>query len=375
MKIAVVGAGACGFMTAAHGTLNGHNVALYEFPEFSESITEIQKLGGVNLEVCEGNGLPSGFAKINTITSDIAVALEGAEIIIVAVPAYAEARAARVCAPYLKKGQSVYLSSGYMYGSLEFAQILKENGNHESIEIAEMNNTIYAGFKTSPSTVWAGGYKHGLGVASFPGKSTTSMVEKLKTLYPEIVAFENIIKTGISNPNPSLHATTVIFNACYVDRKADVLLYHDGQYLSAMSEAVARVNEDMNAERMRLLEKGVFQSLEEWKFLVRDWYSYHGVRGETLTEIVSSHPGLSLGKLPKTFDHRYLTEDVPFGLLPLIEILERYEIPCPVNKAVAALAVSLSGINLNERQRTLRSLGLEKLSNADLFRYLYEGKL
>jgi len=87
MKIAVVGAGACGFMTAAHTALNGHDVALYEFPEFSESITEIQKLGGVNLEVCEGNGLPSGFAKINTITSDIAVALEGAEIIIVAVPA------------------------------------------------------------------------------------------------------------------------------------------------------------------------------------------------------------------------------------------------------------------------------------------------
>lgn len=67
-------------------------------------------------------------------------------------------------------------------------------------------------------------------------------------------------------------------------------------------------------------------------------YDYHGVKGEALTEIVGSHPGLSLGKLPKTFDHRYLAEDVPFGLLPLIEILERYEIPCPVNKAVAAHA-------------------------------------
>ena len=69
------------------------------------------------MEICEGNGLPSGFAKINTITSDIAVALEGAEIVIVAVLAYAEARAAKVCAPYLKKEQGVYLSSGYMYGN------------------------------------------------------------------------------------------------------------------------------------------------------------------------------------------------------------------------------------------------------------------
>ena len=78
-------------------------------------------------------------------------------------------------------------------------------------------------------------------------------------------------------------------------------------------------------------------------------YDYHGVKGEALTEIVGSHPGLSLGKLPKTFDHRYLAEDVPFGLLPLIEILERYEIPCPVNKAVAALPLLPVGGRLVER--------------------------
>lgn len=374
MKITVVGAGACGFMTAAHSALKGHDVALYEFPEFAGSIAEVQKLGGINMEICEGNGLPSGFAKIDTVTTDIASALDGAEVVLVAVPAYGEARAAEVCAPCLKRGQNVYLSSGYMYGSLEFSQVLRKHGNLEPIGIAEMNNTIYAGFKTGPSTVLAGGYKHGLGVASFPGKSTEAMVEKLKALYPEIVAFENIVKTGVSNPNPSLHATTVIFSACYVDRKADVLLYHDGEHLSAMSDAVARVNEDMNAERMRLLDKGVFQSLRDWKFLIRDWYGYHGVKGETLGEIVSSHPGLSVGKLPKTFDHRYLTEDVPFGLLPLIEILERYQIPCPVNKGVATLAASLSGIDLTKTQRTLRSLGLDTMSNSELFRYLHDGE-
>lgn len=375
MKIAVIGAGACGFTTAAHCSLKGHEVALYEFPEFSESVAEIKKLGGIHMEICEGNGLPQGFAEIGTITTDIAAALKDAEIVIVAVPAYGEARAAEVCAPHLRKEQYVYLSSGYMYGSLEFSRTLKKNGNHEPIVVAEMNNTIYATFKTNPSTVWAGGYKHGLGVASFPGKSATALVEKLKGLYPEIVEFENIVQTGVSNPNPSLHATTVVFNACYVDRKAEVLLYHDGEHLSAMSDAVARVNEDMNAERMQLLEKGVFRSLKDWKFTIKDWYAYHGVRGESLVEIVSSHPGLSLGKLPKTFEHRYLTEDVPFGLLPLIEILERHEIPCPVNKGVASLAASLSGIDFARRGRTLRSLGLEKLSNGDLFRYLHEGEI
>lgn len=82
-----------------------------------------------------------------------------------------------------------------------------------------------------------------------------------------------------------------------------------------------------------------------------------------------------MGKLPKTFDHRYLTEDVPFGLLPLIEILERYQIPCPVNKGVATLAASLSGIDLAKTQRTLRSLGLDKMSNPELFRYLHDGEL
>ncbi|GHV35938.1 octopine dehydrogenase [Synergistales bacterium] len=319
--------------------------------------------------------MPAGFAKLSMITTDIASALRDAEIVIVAVPSYGEAHAAEVCAPYLKTEQHVYLSSGYMYGSLEFSQTLKKNGNYGRIAISEMNNTIYAAFKTDSITIWAGGYKHGLGVSAFPGKEALAMVEKFKILYPEVVHFENIVKTGISNPNPSLHTTTVVFNACYVERKAEVLLYHDGEHLSAMSEAVERVNEDMDAERMELVKRGVFDFLRPWKLTIRDWYGYQGVKGETLCEIISSHPGLSRGKLPKTFDHRYLTEDVTAGLLPLVEILERYDIACPTNKSVAHLASSLSGINLRTKGRTLHSLGLDKLSNKDLFRYLYDGDL
>ncbi len=37
MKIVFMGAGACGFIGAAHCASLGHDVTLYELPEFAES--------------------------------------------------------------------------------------------------------------------------------------------------------------------------------------------------------------------------------------------------------------------------------------------------------------------------------------------------
>lgn len=376
MKIAIMGAGACGFISAAHCVFLGHDVALFELPEFSDSIRTVKMQGGLTLEACEGTGLPSGFAKIPTITSDAQKALKNAEIVIVAVPFYGEARIAEICAPYLQEGQNVYLSSGYIYGSIEFLKVLRKLGNRAPIDIAEMNNSIYAGFKSGDATVFVGGYKHGLGIAAFPGKRTDSMLRKIQLLYPEIVRFDNLVKTGISNPNVPLHATAMVFNASYADRGdhgEDVYLYHDGAYLAAMSNSIVQVYEAMDAERLKLGWQKEIGVLEPLRIIMKNWYEHQGVFGETLLEIMHNHPGLSEAKLPRSFLHRYIIEDVGAGLYPLIEMLERYHIPCPANKAVAHLALILSGKSLDLKSRTLRSLGLERYSNRDLFEYLYYG--
>ena len=44
-KITIIGAGNGGFAAAADLTMRGHQVTLFEMPEFADSIREIQKTG------------------------------------------------------------------------------------------------------------------------------------------------------------------------------------------------------------------------------------------------------------------------------------------------------------------------------------------
>ncbi len=374
MKITFLGAGACGLIGAAHCTSLGHDVTLYELPEFWGPAAQVKANGGVHVDSTPGNGIPNGFVPLPKITDDPEEALRGAEMVFVAVPSFGEARVAEVCAKKLKTDQYVYLTSGYMYGSVEFKKTLLSLGHSAVVRVAEMNNTIYAGGRLDAVSVRAGGYKHGVGVASFPGSDTRVMVRCLQKLYPEVVAFGNVIETGISNPNVALHPAVVLFNAGYVGCGEDVLLYHDQKYLAAMSRPVADIYESMDEERLCLRACPSFESLKPWREIFRDWYGYFGAKGETLLDIMSSNPALKRAKLPPSFDHRYITEDVTAGLLPLIELLDRYGIACPTNRSVVHLSAVLSGIDLSAKGRTLRSLGLEHLSNEALFAYLQHGK-
>lgn len=373
MKITFMGAGACGLIGAAHCVALGHHVTLYELPEFFDMAIQVKDYGGIDIDASHGNGLPQGFVPLQRVTCDAEEALRETDIVFITVPSFGERRIAEVCAHKLTENQYVYLTSGYMYGSIEFKKTLIRMGHDKPVHIAEMNSTIYAGGRLDAISVRAGGYKHNIGVASFPGSETQNMVDKLRCIYPEVIPFTNVVETGISNPNAALHPTVVIFNASYVGCKEEVLLYHDKRFLAAMSKPIANIYESMDAERLILREYDAFKTLKPWRDIFKDWYSYFGAKGDTLLEIMSSNPALLRAKLPESFNHRYIKEDITAGLLPLIELLERYGVNCPTNKAVVHLSSVLSGLDLSEQGRTLKNLGLSDLSNEDLLNYLHHG--
>jgi opine dehydrogenase len=373
MRAAVIGAGNIGLATAGHLALLGHGVRLFEFPEFKECIREIGEKKFIEVESSEANHLPSGRAVLEYAGTDISAALEGADIVISAVPSYGEKKVAEVCSPWLKSGQKVFLASGYMYGSIEFLQTLRRLGNKSEIAVAEMNNSIYAGRKYDGNRISIGCYKHGLGLASFPGKKGSEMIGCIREVYPEMDLWKNIFELGISNPSVPIHAGVMIFNPSYVEEAAEVMLYHKGKYLRAFGEAAGRAYEDMDRERMKLQGTPLVESLEPWSHIFLRWYEYQGAKGKKILDIMRSNSGLSQALLPKTFNHRYLTEDVCAGLIPLIELLERFNLPGNVCRAILHLGSSLSGIDLNASARTLKSLGIGSLSNENLKEYIYEG--
>ena len=103
--ICVIGAGNGGSAVAGDLTLAGHRCRLFEFPEFAANIEKIRKQSGIRV-----TGVArSGFAHLELATTNLAEAVEGAELIMVTTVALAHERIARELGPLLENGQIIIL--------------------------------------------------------------------------------------------------------------------------------------------------------------------------------------------------------------------------------------------------------------------------
>ena len=121
-RVAVIGAGHGGYGMAADLTLAGYEVHLYGSRERGNLEPVIER-GGIEL-----SGIArEGFAEISRVTADIAEAIAGVEIILIATQALGHEALAELCAPYLEDGQTMVILPGN-FGSVIFSRILKEKG-------------------------------------------------------------------------------------------------------------------------------------------------------------------------------------------------------------------------------------------------------
>ncbi len=114
-------------------------------PQFRKNIDPIVQSGGIRLS---GVGR-TGFAKIDKVTTDIAEAVRGTQIIMVTTVGWAHKTIAELCAPYLEDGQTIILSSA-QFGSLEFSKVLKEKRPDLHVKIAETVSAPYVSRRTVP---------------------------------------------------------------------------------------------------------------------------------------------------------------------------------------------------------------------------------
>lgn len=367
-SFAVLGAGNGGVATAADLTVRGFQVNLWEHPDFAASIKPMQELGGINLETVPSIPMKEGFAKVNMITTDIEAALNGVDAVLVIVPAFAHQKIAECCAPYLQDHQVVIISPGNFGGAIQFQNIFQEKGHAKDVVFAEAECMIYACRKKDPTTVWIRRYKKGLRYAALPASKTDRVMEIIHQVYPEAEPAANILETGLSNCNPTQHPPIMILNAALIERThGEFLFYNEG-----VTPGVIRVIEAADRERISVCAalKTKIRSAYEQEVA---WYGYQGCSGNNLYESMNDNPFYRTSKAPSSFQNRYLTEDIPFGLVPVEELGEMVGVPTPTVTAIINFAQLLTERDLRANRRSLATLGLDHLSVDELIRFVNEG--
>ena len=135
IKFAVLGAGANGQAMASDLTLGGYECRLYETPEYKSYIDPIIEKGGIVYDgVPSGQGR-SGYAKMTTVSTDIAEVVEGVDVICFCVPAYRHQAVIDALTPHLEDGQTVIFWPDN-WGAVRLQRALEEAGNDADVTVS-----------------------------------------------------------------------------------------------------------------------------------------------------------------------------------------------------------------------------------------------
>ncbi len=368
LEITVLGGGNGAFITAADLKLKGHGVTLCELPHLEKNIEGVLKSRTIELQIVGNPGMKGGLARLDQVTTDMKEALSGAEVILMVVPAFAQRPFAEACAPYLRDGQVVVLTPGNFGGAIEFSNILARKGKGQKVLIAEMECMIYSGFKSEPTVAWVSGYKKGLRLAAYPGRDTQEVMKKMLQIYPDLRSARNVLETGLRNINTVVHAPIVIHNAGWIEKtKGKFLFYWDG-----CTPAVAHVAEEVDQERLAL-GKSLGIELTSMLDVSLEWYGHEGAKGSSLYQVLSTNPVYIKDDAPSTLHHRFLLEDIPYGMVPMESLEKVTGVPTPVTSAIVTLASKLTQIDFRSQARDLKSLGWEHLGIDELKRLVDDG--
>lgn len=348
MKISILGAGNGGTTVAADLSLRGHDVTLIKT---SKSIHD------KNFEyLLDSHGMVKLFendetkiAKISHITRDISKINESEIIIVYIQTTYHEDLIKRI-KPYLKDGQILLLNPGYFSTAY-----VKKHCPDIDLTIVEAQSSFIDCRITEPGFSKVGFRNVRNPLSIYPKKNTAYSREKLDRLGFPFVYLPNVAEAALHNPNLIVHTVGAIMSIPRIEKtNGDYCMYHEvftpsvWRLLEALDKEKMDVMEKLGCRRITYAEACKFRNtLDETKDAREVFYWYAGMptRAKGPTKVIS----------------RYITEDVPQGLVLLESLGKKYNVPTPVCTSLIEIASAALGQDMRENARTVKRLGEDVL--------------
>jgi opine dehydrogenase len=335
MNITIIGAGNGGQAMAGHFALLGHKITLYN--RDLSKIVSILDNKGINLE-----GEIEGFGEIDVVTNDLELAIKDAELIMITTIANAHKELAIKMGHILKPDQLVVLNPGRTLGAFEFYTTIFEKYN-KKIFVAEAQSLIYACRAQGDGRVTIIGVKDRVLFSAYPTINTEKLCSKLNLVYSCFIPVQSIFQTSLENIGAMLHPAVIMFNAATIERGQSFYFYND------ITPKIA----------------SKLKSLSEWIS-----YAYSKSEGDSLCEQIKNNKAYFRIKSPNQLESRLLLEDIPTGILPMIEIAKIIGVKTPLMESVCTISSQLLKIDFNIDGRTLNNLGLANYSKEEFINLL-----
>jgi opine dehydrogenase len=360
MVIAVLGGGNGSAAAAVDLTDQGHSVRYWR--RNSQAQEALQARGNIlTLKDFQGERP----VEMSTVTTDIAQAIAGAELIVCPTPAMAQADIARALAPHLVDGQVVFLPPG-SFGSWMMADIVRKAGNSADLSWAEAGTLPYLTRLHGPDTVAITTRATRLPTGVFPLRNADHAHDVLSRAYPAVESAGDALSGALMNAGPIIHPPLITMNAGPIEHFEHWDIHNEGTQPS-----VRRVTTRLDNERIAVREAlgyGAphFPLSDHYDNEAEEWM-YGNMAHDKLVDSGDWREHLVLT------EHRYMREDVAVGLAFLVSVADWAGVPAPTATGLLAVCSAICDADFRAEGRTLERIGLAGMGRDALQNMLREG--
>lgn len=344
--VAVLGAGAGGAAAAVDLSLRGFQVRLW-----NRGASALDALaGGIEHDGLLGEGV----VWPEWLGTDVAEALDGADLAMVCLPAPGHEGAAEALAR-ARVDVPLVLNPGHTGGALHFRAVFAGAG--ASLRpLAELSTLTYVARKHRPERVSVSGTSSNVRVACLPGGEAA--LDAALELYPSLRRETDVLATDLANVNLVLHPPGSITGAAWVEATGgDFRFYVDG-----MTEGVVRVIDALDCER-RAVAAAFGHTLPPLadEMAAIGTADPEAARRRDLRGAIAGGAANAELKAPDGLGHRYYREDLGYGLVPFLALAEAAGVACPTAEALLQLGSTLIGEPVRAAGLHAGRLGIEGL--------------
>ena len=348
MKIAVLGGGNGAYACAADLSEKGHEVRWWR-----------RNAAALRSRITLKDAAGERDVAIARPCADMADAVRGAELVFMPDPAFTQEDNAARLAPHLADGQVVFLAPG-TFGAYVMSRILRKN-----VALAETGTLPWLARKHGLDAVAITARATRLPTGVFPARKSGAAFGVIRAAFPTIEPVEDALSAALMNAGPIIHPPLVFMNAGpleHFERGGDLKgrdssspflwdIHNEGT-----QPAIRRVTDALDDERIAAraalgYAPPHFPLADHYRADGDEWMYGRRVH-QKLTDSKDWRERIVLT------EHRYVREDVEFGLAFLVSVCDWTGVDCPVARGLLALGSAVLGRDLRAGARTLEHLGL-----------------
>ena len=259
--------------------------------------------------------------------------------------------------------QLIWLDPGHSGGALYLAAEIERITGRRPRHLCQLTTASHIARITGPATVRVF-LRARASAAALPAGGLDRCHDLLDALLPgQLGKIGSVLEAALSNVNAVLHPPGMVLNAGWIEASGGGF----GFYADANTPAVAEVMEATDRERVAVAE-GLGIAVPSLPELLYEMGFAGAGPGDAPTArgAIESSELIHPIKAPEGVDHRYLHEDVGWGLVPWLDLAAAVGCRTPTISAITHLAGLINGVDYTREGLTLEAMGLADMSAAEI---------